>query len=189
MTQVVLVALSPGDGPVNNSDPTGMLLESPTVTLPTTLYRFGTDWESAEKLQADAENAAANGFPFGVSTTARRPTRPAASEASVAELVQHFDVEQTGRDPNHFTVLLPNPVTDQAAVTFNTLFGRTPPPASSTFNPCNEPDLAVICIGKTPLPSFLGISYVVGGTTSTVCSLPIDLFSPEPNSDSNYAYV
>jgi hypothetical protein len=37
-----------------------------------------------------------------------------------------FPVVKTGADPNHFTVVLPNPVTREVAEQFNTLFQGVP---------------------------------------------------------------
>jgi hypothetical protein len=38
-----------------------------------------------------------------------------------------FQVEKTGRDPNHYTVHLAQPVTDALADRFNRVLGRTRP--------------------------------------------------------------
>jgi RHS repeat-associated protein len=88
------------------------------------LFRFGTAAEPVEKLAGEAARAEAAGFPHGVSTTTRVPTRTAASEASFEDVAQHFEVQKTGADPAHFTVVLPKPVTDAVANLFNLLFGR-----------------------------------------------------------------
>jgi RHS repeat-associated protein len=87
------------------------------------LYRFGLDPESAEKLASDAAKAEQNGFPHGVSTMSRT-TRPDASPASRAEVEEHFPVHKTGKNPYHYTVELPKPVTETVAELFNRLFGR-----------------------------------------------------------------
>lgn len=91
------------------------------------LYRFGLEWETADRLAADAARAVAAGFPHGVSTM-DRTSRPDAVSAPRAFVEAHFPVRQTGRNPHHFTVLLPDPVTEDVAQRFNRLFGRTPPP-------------------------------------------------------------
>jgi len=89
------------------------------------LVRFGAEIESAETLGADAAKAEAAGFPHGVSTKA--VPRISGSDkahgwAPRSEIEEHFVVEQTGRNPAHHTVHLPNPVTRQAADLFNRLF-------------------------------------------------------------------
>lgn len=90
---------------------------------PERLYRFGTDWESAERLERLCENAVAADYPHGVSAVAQHH-HPAASMAVVPELELYFEVQQTGRNRMHYTVVLPHPVTDEAADTFNRIFGR-----------------------------------------------------------------
>ncbi len=90
-----------------------------------TLTRFGDEYEDAEKLAADAARALASGkFPHGVSTI-ENATKPG-SVANFEDVASEFVVEQTGRNPQHYTVHLPNPVTDEVAATFNRIFGRTP---------------------------------------------------------------
>src|SRR6185437_120922 len=54
------------------------------------LFRFGKEAEPAEKLGREAAAAEARGFPHGVSTTTRTPTRTAASEASFPAVEQRF---------------------------------------------------------------------------------------------------
>jgi len=88
------------------------------------LFRFGTEAETAEGLAADAAKAEANGFGHGVSTTIRKPSRIAASQADRAAVEEHFTVRQTGQNPAHHTVDLPKPVTQGIADLFNRLFGR-----------------------------------------------------------------
>jgi hypothetical protein len=44
--------------------------------------------------------------------------------ASRSEVELYFTVHKTGRNPYHYTVELPHPVTDEAAETFNRVFGR-----------------------------------------------------------------
>lgn len=91
------------------------------------LMRFGTAWESKEKLGSDAAKAEANGFPHGVSVFARNnANNPNASFAPRDAVAQTFGVQRTGDSKGHHTVLLPKPVTDEAEVIFNSLFGRTP---------------------------------------------------------------
>ena len=38
--------------------------------------------------------------------------------------MRRFEVRKTGKDADHFTVVLPNPVTQQAADDFNLLFTK-----------------------------------------------------------------
>jgi len=91
------------------------------------LYRFGTGPPSAERLAADAEQAAANGYPYGVSTSSRLPSRIAESgefgpaPRSVIEQAG-LGVEKTGRSPYHYTVTFPRPVDSGLAQTFNSIF-------------------------------------------------------------------
>ncbi|MEX1366579.1 MAG: DUF6531 domain-containing protein [Nannocystaceae bacterium] len=89
------------------------------------LKRFGSGPESASELAADAAKAETHGFPHGVSTRlGKKAERPNSLHRSspLADVEEHFKVEQTGRDPRHYTVLLPKPVTDEVAALFNRLF-------------------------------------------------------------------
>lgn len=88
------------------------------------LTRYGTDKESAARLGRKAEEAEKAGLPHGVSTTTNpKPGQPG-STASKSDVEKHFPVQQTGNAPNHHTVVLPKPVTQQIADLFNKLFGR-----------------------------------------------------------------
>ena len=90
------------------------------------LVRFGPGPESAETLGRAAAAAAAIGFPHGVS--ARLVSRVSASVlasgrvAPLAEVRAQFPVIKTGQDPRHFTVVLPDPVTEEDASRFNAIF-------------------------------------------------------------------
>jgi hypothetical protein len=86
------------------------------------LVRFGPEPESAEKLAADAKNATYFGLPHGVSTAIRPKPDPYGRSAKVLDVMKHFLVEKTGNRPDHFTVVLPNPVTQKVADEFNALF-------------------------------------------------------------------
>jgi RHS repeat-associated protein len=88
------------------------------------LVRFGKGPESAEALAAAAARAEANGFPHGVSTKLQERASAGAQHrvAPRALVEQHFKVEQTGRNPAHHTIHLPNPVTDGIADLFNSIF-------------------------------------------------------------------
>jgi len=87
------------------------------------LTRFGQSAESAQKLAEDAAQAKAVIGIHGVSCTSRPPRRPAPS-ARRSEVAKYFRVHNTGRDPLHRTVELPEPVTQEVADLFNRLFGR-----------------------------------------------------------------
>ncbi len=90
------------------------------------LTRFGSGAEAAADLGKQAAAAERAGLPHGVSVTARQT--PYGSKSVRDAVAQHFPVlnTPTRRDPNHRTVELPKPVTQQAADLFNRLFGRTP---------------------------------------------------------------
>lgn len=87
------------------------------------LYRFGLEFEPANALARQAAEAAAIGFPHGVSAFSRT-TRPDAVTARCSEVEQHFQIVKTGRNPYHFTIELPREVTDEVAAIFNQLFER-----------------------------------------------------------------
>jgi RHS repeat-associated protein len=91
---------------------------------PRMLYRFGFAWESAPKLEEDASAAEAAGFPHGVSVLSKLPPGRSASSAVRANVEAQFAVVKTGKNPYHYTVVLPKPVTEKDAATFNALFGR-----------------------------------------------------------------
>jgi hypothetical protein len=89
------------------------------------LVRFGPLPESAEQLSADALNAVKGGFPHGVSTFLRyriSGTDKLHRSALLIDVMRHFGVQKTGRRPDHYTVILPNPVTPEVANLFNSLF-------------------------------------------------------------------
>jgi hypothetical protein len=87
------------------------------------LYRFGTDYETADNLERQCEAAVEHGFPHGVSSMSRA-SRAGAMMAARAEVELYFTVRQTGKNLFHHTVELPHPVTEQVAERFNRLFGR-----------------------------------------------------------------
>ena len=86
------------------------------------LVRFGPGPESAEELGADAKKATYFGLPHGVSTAIRPKPPTFGRSARVLDVMKHFLVLKTGERPDHFTVVLPNPVTQQVAEEFNALF-------------------------------------------------------------------
>jgi hypothetical protein len=91
------------------------------------LYRYGLEPESADGLARDAAAAEMRGYLYGVSVFSRS-SRPAAASAQRAEVEAAFPAHKTGRNPYHYTVELPKPVTDAVADLFNRLFGRTGAP-------------------------------------------------------------
>ena len=90
------------------------------------LVRFGQGPESAARLGTQAAAAEAAGLPHGVST--RLVTRVSASLlvgnriAPLSVVEAQFPVVQTGANPNHYTVVLPKPVTEETAEIFNGIF-------------------------------------------------------------------
>lgn len=87
--------------------------------------RFGASPETASALGEQAARALGSGFPHGVSVAWRlrlsgsdRRHRTSGVEAAHAA----FEVQKTGARPDHFTVVLDNPVTDEVAARFNTVF-------------------------------------------------------------------
>ena len=89
-----------------------------------TLTRFGSDYENAEKFAADAANAESRGYTHGVSAIGDA-TWPG-SIANYEDVASEFNVLKTGKNPSHYTIELPKPVTDAIAQTFNNIFGRVP---------------------------------------------------------------
>jgi hypothetical protein len=98
------------------------------------LVRRGKAWESRSRLASQAAQAEAAGFGHGVSVTS--PDANDVLALDPADSVQAsrrafedsgFEVHHTptGKDSDHHTVVLPKPVTDEAAERFNTVLGRT----------------------------------------------------------------
>jgi hypothetical protein len=90
---------------------------------PELLYRFGLEQESAERLAVLAAEAEAAGFPHGISVFSRS-SRPDAVSAPFAEVAARFRVHKTGRNPYHYTVELPKPVTEDVAAVLNQVLAR-----------------------------------------------------------------
>lgn len=98
----------------------GLLVHNASVK--TNLARYGTEPESAASLAEQAANAEAHGFPHGVSTKLTKTPIKSARNANIDDVQQHFPVQQTGRNPDHHTVILPKPITQAIADLFNSLF-------------------------------------------------------------------
>jgi hypothetical protein len=80
-----------------------------------TLFRFGAEPQSVERLPAEAEKAGANpDFGYGVSTMSKLPAKFAASGEYGSALASDvraagFGVAKTGSNPVQYTVLFPTP--------------------------------------------------------------------------------
>ena len=90
-------------------------------------------WESAQELDRQArlaERQAWTGNTYGVSATTRET--PSSAKARCSLLEEHFRVLDTPTvmNPDHKTIELPRPVTDEVADLFNRLFGRRPDEAT-----------------------------------------------------------
>ncbi len=85
------------------------------------LVRFGDEMESKERLASDAAKAQAGGLPYGVSTFLRSKAPVNGRSARLLDVMRRFEIKKTGT-ADHFTVVLPNPVTQQTAIDFNLLF-------------------------------------------------------------------
>jgi RHS repeat-associated protein len=90
------------------------------------LTRYGDSRESATRLGKKAAESEAKQGVHGVSTTINPAAhnQPGNSTADRSAVEAHFPVQQTGRDQQHHTVVLPKPVTRQVADLFNKIFGR-----------------------------------------------------------------
>ena len=85
------------------------------------LVRYGSP-DTAEKLAADAAKAEANIGYHGVSAMLRNPPRFPHRQAEFGEAANVFRIVKTGKDPSHYTVILPKPVTQEVADLFNSIF-------------------------------------------------------------------
>jgi RHS repeat-associated protein len=126
-TPLVIRALTPpaaqspsNSSPLNNK-------ETPKLYL----IRRGTEPESADRLSTDAqraEKADKRRFGHGVSTTMKNRVsgtdKKASRSALLSDVAKVFTVKPTPTEnnPNHVTVVLPNPVTKEVAAKFNALF-------------------------------------------------------------------
>ena len=88
----------------------------------TLLTRYGTKAESTlEKLAGDAANAEEKIGIHGVSTTTKPNRKNPGGTAAKSAVESAFNVVKTG-GRNHWTVVLPKPVTDTIVQVFNSLF-------------------------------------------------------------------
>jgi hypothetical protein len=104
------------------------------------LVRRGQSWDSARRLadlaaKAELAGAAINGVPYGhgVSVSSPEANQRLARDPSDAVQATRRVFEEAGfevrytptrSDPDHHTVQLPKPVTEEAATRFNTVLGR-----------------------------------------------------------------
>jgi hypothetical protein len=104
------------------------------------LVRRGKNKESAQRLAkqaaaAEQAGSARNGVPFGhgVSVTSPEANARLAIDPDDASRATRLEVENAGfevrhtptaRDPDHHTVQLPKPVTEEVAARFNAVLGR-----------------------------------------------------------------
>lgn len=72
-------------------------------------------------LGSDAAKAQNAGFPHGVSTALRPKPQVNTRASKLLDVMKRFEVIKTGKNLDHFTVVLPNPVTQQVANEFNSL--------------------------------------------------------------------
>lgn len=90
-----------------------------------TVYRFGKDSLTLDRLTTDAASAAGAGLPYGFSVSDRLPPNRAGDSLSarVSDLNRaEFCVEQTGSKKNHYTVHLDQPLTQAQVDLLNGLF-------------------------------------------------------------------
>lgn len=86
-----------------------------------TLTRFGRDAESVESLCEQAAQAEKIIGVHGVSV--RLNSKRRGKKARLAETVTAFpETRQMGADSKHYTVVLPQPITQEVADRFNALF-------------------------------------------------------------------
>jgi RHS repeat-associated protein len=92
------------------------------------IYRDGRDWESRQRLETKAFEASVNVVGpqlWGVSASVVPSPNSSVAEREILER-QGFKVIWTPEPwgKNHFTIMLPNPVTEEAATRFNQAFNR-----------------------------------------------------------------
>ncbi len=89
--------------------------------------RFGDGPETEDSLTNDANKTLGTKFPYGVSVIYKERISGSDKKnryAPVAEAEAAFQIEQTGNNPRHYTVHLPNPVTPESAARFNSIFRK-----------------------------------------------------------------
>jgi hypothetical protein len=85
------------------------------------LIRYGSP-DTVEKLAEDAARAEASLGHHGVSAVLRNPPSFPHGQAEFDEAAKAFPIIQTGKNPHHYTVILPKPVTQAVADLFNSVF-------------------------------------------------------------------
>ena len=85
------------------------------------LVRYGSP-DSVERLADDAARAEAQIGLHGVSVIYRKPPLFPHGEAEKAAAEKEFTIVQTGANKDHYTVILPKPVTQAVADKFNSVF-------------------------------------------------------------------
>jgi len=86
------------------------------------IYRYRNGAETATRLGKGAADALKKIGVHGVSVTTNPVTGRACGAACRVVVEKVFPVVKTGADPNHFTVVLPEPVMKEVADQFNALF-------------------------------------------------------------------
>lgn len=89
--------------------------------------RFGDGPETVESLTNDANKTIGTKFPYGVSVMYKERISGSDRQnryAPAAEAEAVFQIEQTGNNPRHHTVHLPNPVTPESTARFNSIFRK-----------------------------------------------------------------
>ncbi len=86
------------------------------------LVRFGPP-DDKEKLTTQSSAAEKNpDFGHGVSTKMKTKVGGNERAALLSEVSKVFKVKKTGKDPNHYTVILPKPITEEVTKKFNAIF-------------------------------------------------------------------
>jgi hypothetical protein len=117
LPEIKPISLTPP--PAQQTAPPSEESNSPKVYL----ARFGID--DKEKLSNDAANAEkVPGFGHGVSTKLKTKVSNNERAALLSDVEKVFKVKKTGKDPSHFTVILPKPITEEVVKKFNSLFKR-----------------------------------------------------------------
>ena len=114
------VQISVGN-PVRGSAAKGSSGLAPAAGGDKKLVRYGSP-DTAEKLAADAARAEATIGYHGVSAMLRKPPNFPHGQADFGEAAKVFQIIKTGRDPSHYTIILPKPVTQEVADLFNSIF-------------------------------------------------------------------